>query len=216
VKKHNHDNNKTWQPFSLIMTHIIPGLNPRATITCQPHEIAYFSTMRRILSLSFLFAMALLGLSSCATTEYGTSREPEAPAVYIPRDLDETERRYVYEVERVLTRAGYRIASGRSAEYELDFRIESGPINTDTYLRLLHEGREIVSAYARSSGVLARQQTVRNSFEKCLYEFESQVPGARPSHEPSPEPGRNNRYFQQNWEPEFRRQSYDARPSASY
>ncbi|TLD69832.1 hypothetical protein FEM03_16050 [Phragmitibacter flavus] len=175
--------------------------------------------MRRILSLSLLFATVSL-FNSCATTEYGSSREPDAPAVYIPRDLDETERRLVYDVERVLTRAGYRISSGRSAEYELDFRIESGPINTDTNLRLLHEGREIVSAYARSSGILAREQTVRDSFDKCLYEFEAQVPRptiSRYDSGPGPGPLLDDRssYFRES-DRGLHRQSYDRGPSGGY
>ena len=146
--------------------------------------MAYFSAMRvrSFLSASVLFLGSVLLLPSCVTTDgySGGTGEPYTPAVSIPRDLDETEQRLVYEVEDTLRRAGYRIG-GRSAEYELDFRIESGPINTDTHLVLLRDGSEVATAYARSSGILNRPEVVRQSFRKALYEFERQVPRVRSS-----------------------------------
>lgn len=145
-----------------------------------------FSFFPPVFWLCLACAALALSLSSCATNEsygYGSS-ERYVPTVRMPRNLDDSERRYIYEVEDVLTRAGYRLTTSNAADYELEFRIESGPINTDTYLTLTRDnGQEVATAYARSSGLINRQQVVRQSFEKCLIEFERQVPSVGPSYD---------------------------------
>lgn len=138
----------------------------------------YPSAMHRLLPLLPLMA-ALFALSACATYESSGPGRPYAPAVYIPHYRDGYEARYLSTVESTLLRAGYQLSRSRSAEYELDFRIESGPVNTDTYLTLLRDRREIVKAYARGSGLFKRDQVIRQSFDKCLLEFENRLPHVR-------------------------------------
>jgi len=142
-------------------------------------RIAYFCRMRQLLPLSLLLAIMAM-LTSCVTDDYGYGNPGGSyvPTVYIPNDLGDYERRFVHAVEDSLSSAGYRVTRSRSAEYELEFRIEAGPLNTDTYLTLYRNGNETVTAYARGSGIFRGDAVVRESFDKCLYEFERQLPSA--------------------------------------
>lgn len=82
------------------------------------------------------------------------------------------------EIEDTLIRAGYRPTRDRSAEYQLEFDVDDGPVNADTHLTLSREGSEVARSYARVGGpriILHRQEFIRQSFDKCLRDFESQL-----------------------------------------
>jgi hypothetical protein len=126
---------------------------------------------------------------------YGYSR-PYVPVVSMPPNLDETERDLLPDIEDVFEDAGYRPTFSGGAEYELDFEVESGPINTDVRMRLFRGRQEIAGAYARSGGarsIFRRGQVVRDAFEKCLHEFDARLP--RPAHSgPGYDTRRDDRY----------------------
>lgn len=165
--------------------------------------------LRAILTLSaFLVVTFFVG---CTTVDdsYGYSR-PYVPRVSLPMDLDRDEHRLLPEIADVLEDAGYRTTSGGGAEYYLEFSVEVGPINADVSMNLLQGRREVARAYARAGGartLFRREQRIRNAFEQCLREFESQIPevsrGSRGGRA-----GRNGDTFSRD-----RRDRYDGRRS---
>ena len=124
-------------------------------------------------------AIALtLALVSCETPDYGGPGTRPAPRVLMPTGLSQNEARYLPDIEDVLIRSGYRPTRDRSAEYQLEFEIDDGPINADTHLTLSREGSEVARAYARVGGpriIVQRQEFIRQSFDKCLRDFDSQL-----------------------------------------
>jgi hypothetical protein len=136
-------------------------------------------------------------LSGCNSVDsgYGYSR-PYVPVVSMPPNLDETERDLLPDIEDVLVDAGYRTTFSGGAEYELDFVVESGPINTDVRIRLFRGRQEIAGAYSRSGGarsIFRRGEVVREAFGNCLDEFESRLP--RPARRgPGNDTRRDDRY----------------------
>jgi hypothetical protein len=165
-----------------------------------------------------LLAPAIVSCSS-TDTSYGYSR-PYVPAVGLPANLDETELRLLPEIERVLEDAGYRVTQGRDADFDLDFSVDAGPINADVAMRLVRGRREVARAYARSGGarmLFRRPQVIRDAFEKCLHEFENQLPPATRA-----DTGRSREGYDDNWNSrdrrdDFRRrENYDYPPSEPY
>jgi hypothetical protein len=121
-------------------------------------------------------------LSSCATgPDYSSGNQrPYVPRVSMPDpgSLSANERRYLPEVENALEAAGYRPTQGE-AEYRLHIHLEDGPINADSHLTMFRGSSEIARANARVGGatmVFRRQQFVNESFQKCLSDFEVQIP----------------------------------------
>lgn len=128
--------------------------------------------------VSFILAALALTLSSCETPGYAGPGPRPAPRVLMPGGLSQNEARFVPEIEDALIRAGYRPTRDRSAEYALEFEVDDGPVNADTHLILYREGSEVARAYARVGGpriLLQRQEFIRQSFEKCLNDFEGQL-----------------------------------------
>lgn len=134
--------------------------------------------MRRLLLASLSIIAIAFGVTSCETPDYGGPGTRPAPRVLMPTGLSQNEARYLPDIEDVLIRSGYRPTRDRSAEYQLEFEIDDGPINADTHLTLSREGSEVARAYARVGVpriILHRQEFIRQSFDKCLRDFDSQL-----------------------------------------
>jgi hypothetical protein len=149
-------------------------------------------------ALLVLSVLPFIAGCNSVDTGYGYSR-PYVPFVALPTNLDPAERNLLPEIEDVLNNAGYRTSFSGEAEYDLDFLVDSGPINTDVRIRLFRGRQEIVVAYARSGGarsLFRRGQVVRDAFEKCLREFEARLP--RSDHRRTgPDPWRDDRYLRE-------------------
>lgn len=134
--------------------------------------------MHRLLAPVLLVASFLL--ASCETPEsVGPGRRPP-PLVLMPATADASERELMPELEDALTDAGFRPTYRTPADYSLEFEVDDGPINADVHLRLLRHGEEVARAYARTGGpriLLHRREFIRQSFDKCLNQFESQIHG---------------------------------------
>lgn len=128
---------------------------------------------------SALLALTLVMLNSCETLETERPEQGYAPPVMMPEDLSADERRLIPYVEDVLRRAGFRPVYDGGAEYELEFKVDDGPVNADVHLSLLRRGGPVAKAYARTGGpsiVFRRQEMIRESFDKCLRDFDGQLP----------------------------------------
>lgn len=126
-----------------------------------------------------LLAITLIVLNSCESIETERSEHGYAQPVLMPEDLSADERRLAPYVEDVLRRAGFRPVYGGDAEYELDFKVDDGPVNADVHLTLLRRGGAVAKSYARTGGpgiVFRREEMIRESFDKCLSDFDRQLP----------------------------------------
>jgi len=134
--------------------------------------------MHRIITTS-IAAFTLVVLNSCETMDYEGPERDRRPEVSIPTDLSNSERRLIGAVEDALADAGYRPIRDDDAEFALEFEVDDGPVNADVHLRLLREGSLVVRSYARTGGpaiIFKRDEMIRDSFDKCLRDFERQLP----------------------------------------
>jgi hypothetical protein len=170
---------------------------------------------------SALSVLAAVTLSSCVVpieSDSGSypSRRP-APSVALPYDLSEDEQRLLPSVIDALEDAGYRTSRSRSGDLELEFKIDDGPVNADTYITLLHRGSPVARSYARVGGpaiIVRRQQVIIESFEKCLSDFERKIPAARDWDRPGDFDGYHDDYRRENRSP-YSDDDYD-RPYRGY
>lgn len=133
---------------------------------------------------SALLAMTLIMLNSCETVDTASTGQP----VMMPEHLSASEHRLIPYVEDVLRQAGFRPVYGGGAEYELKFNVDDGPVNADVHLTLLRRGGELIKSYARTGGpsiVFRRQEMINESFDKCLHDFDRQLPRRNEWHERS-------------------------------
>ncbi|CAN5836241.1 hypothetical protein BH11VER1_BH11VER1_05240 [soil metagenome] len=123
--------------------------------------------------------MTLIMLNSCESVETDRPEQSRDQPVMMPEKLSDNERRLIPYVEDVLRRAGFRPVYGGGAEYELKFTVDDGPVNADVHLTLLRRGGELIKSYARTGGpsiVFRRQEMISESFDKCLRDFDRQLP----------------------------------------
>ncbi len=110
----------------------------------------------------------------------------------MPNDLDQRESGYVGQIASLLQQHGYQPVNGGYADYQLNFTIETGPVNADATLTL-HQGPRIVAqAKGRDGGpriIFDRSGVVRNAVDRCLPQFASQLPQPMPSYGPPPQYG---------------------------
>ena len=100
----------------------------------------------------------------------------------MPRNLDQREAGYLGMIGGMLEQNGYQPVNGGYADYELDFTIETGPVNADATLTLRQGPRIINQATGRDGGpriIIDRNGVVRNAVDRCLNEFAPRLP--RPS-----------------------------------
>jgi hypothetical protein len=123
--------------------------------------------------------VGLVFLGGCATrTEFTPDGGPVT--VGMPAELTDRERGYMTEVDSALRGAGYVPVRHGAGELELDFRIEEGPINTDTTI-VLQDGRTVLAeGRNRGSGIplIGRDKVAERSFRKAFDDFQAALPGA--------------------------------------
>jgi len=168
--------------------------------------------MQRFFSLALMLS-AIAVLTSCEVVESGGYGRDYSPTVSLPEDLNNTERRLLGAVVDVLEDAGYQITRGSSAEYELEFEIDDGPVNADVYITLLRDGDTLVKSYARTGGpriIIDRDGVIRDSFEKSLSDFERRLPspgGRRGSYDDYRSGSPGDRYREDDYRGSDRRRS---------
>jgi hypothetical protein len=148
-------------------------------------SLGVISYMMQKLSLLLCGLLASFFFSSCQTTPSGPGSAPRRPTVLLPYELDEREASYMRQITGMLNQYGYNPVRGGYADYELDFSIETGPINADANLTLREGHRTVAQGFGRDGGpriILNRNQVVRNAVERCLAEFEPQLRSARRSY----------------------------------
>ena len=135
----------------------------------------------RVVSFVLVAVAALFwaGCTSFPPDGLPIDRRPRAIPVSMPGSLNANEQRHVHTVEAALRENGYRPVAHSGAEYRLEFTIESGPVNTDTNLRLIHGGEIEAQSYARAGGpryLFDKQRAADDSFSECMAEFRRRLP----------------------------------------
>ncbi|MGJ8633551.1 MAG: hypothetical protein ACSHX7_06500 [Luteolibacter sp.] len=119
-----------------------------------------------------LAALCTILLASCVAprTPYMADR---SPTIGMPAKLSARERSFIPEVESALTDAGLVPLSYGRGEYQLEYSIEEGPINTDTRIAILESGSEIIAGQGRASGapLIGRTGVAEKSFKKSFDQF---------------------------------------------
>lgn len=146
----------------------------------------------------YTLRLALVVLAATAVSCAGTRRSaymgdepPPPPTVLMPSKLSDRERQFAPEVETALRTAGMvPIYRGRG-EMQLEFEMLEGPINTDTRLRLLEDGRVLASGDGRGSGppLVRRERVAENSFQRAMDTFSTQLDRVSQQHSLRPPTG---------------------------
>lgn len=122
--------------------------------------------------IRLLAALFLVSLTSCASR---TPFYPGGPTtVGMPEKLSDREREFISEIDTALRQQGLTPVKHGKGDLQLDFEISSGPINIDTYITLIEDENEIVSAEGRSGGMpfVGRDGVARKSFDEAFAEFQ--------------------------------------------
>lgn len=133
-----------------------------------------------------LVGLGLMTGVSCVDTrpfpDSGGGVAPAPPMVLMPATSSVREQPFLPQVEGVLRRNGLDPVYRGRAEMLLEFTIEEGPVNVDTYLRLIDHGRVVALGQGRASGapLINRNRVLEDSFFRALSDFERQVARFRP------------------------------------
>ena len=136
--------------------------------------------MKAILLGSLVLLTCLL--PGCVVEPFPPGPAYLPPPVLMPLTLNDRSSQYVGRVDETLRRSGLEPVYRGSADMRLEFSIDEGPVNVDTYLRLVDRGRVVALGQARASGPLLinRERVVQDSFYRALAQFESQLSRSRP------------------------------------
>jgi hypothetical protein len=98
------------------------------------------------------------------------------------------ERAFVPQIEGVLQRNGLLPVYRGRTEMVLEFTIEEGPVNVDTYIRLIDHGRVAALGQGRACGppLINRNRVLEDSFLRALTDFERQLGRFAPTPAPRP------------------------------
>lgn len=113
-------------------------------------------------------------LVACAPTR--TPFSPDGPTtVGMPEKLSDRERTYIPEIDNALRNQGLVPVKHGRGDFQLDFRMSSGPVNIDTRIAMLENGAELFVANGRAGGVplIGRENVARKSFDQAYAEFQS-------------------------------------------
>jgi hypothetical protein len=148
------------------------------------------AVMNRFLrsSLAFCF-LVLVGCVDNQPFPPGGGLAPSPPpTVLMPVSGTVRERAFVPQIEGVLQRNGLVPVYRGRAEMVLEFTIEEGPVNVDTYIRLIDHGRVAALGQGRASGppLINRNRVLEDSFFRALTDFERQLGRFGPAPTPRP------------------------------
>lgn len=137
------------------------------------------------------FVLCVLSLVSCVDPNPfpgagGGLAPPPPPTVLMPATGSVREQAYLPEIENVLRRNGLDPVFRGRADMLLEFTIEEGPINVDTYIRLINQGRVAALGEGRANGppLINRNRVVADSFYLAMTNFEGQIARYRPAQRP--------------------------------
>lgn len=135
------------------------------------------------------FILCVLSLVSCVDPNPfpgpgGGMAPPPPPTVLMPVTGSVREQAYIPEIENVLRRNGLDPVYRGRTDMLLEFTIEEGPVNVDTYIRLIDHGRAAALGQGRASGppLINRNRVLADSFYRALTDFEDQIARSRPAH----------------------------------
>ena len=148
--------------------------------------MGYGMRMRILLSV-FVGVAFCLGLVGCQTLPGagGPGAAARVPGVLMPRNLDQREAGYLGRIATLLEQNGLRPVDGGFAEFQLDFSIETGPVNADAVLVMRDGPRVMAQAKGRDGGpriILNRSGVVDNAVNACLSDFSAQLRRGQPSY----------------------------------
>ena len=117
-------------------------------------------------------------LASCAFNKR-TPFTPQSgpPTVGMPAELSERERLFVPDLESTLRNQGFVPVRSGAGDMQLEFVMESGPINTDTRIILMEGSRTVAQGNGRASGLplIGRSKVAENSFDRAHKQFEQEL-----------------------------------------
>lgn len=128
-----------------------------------------------------LFAVvAAVSLSACATSRTAFTPQSGPPTVGMPAEVSAKERLFIPDLENALRGDGYVTVRSGAGDYQLEFQIQEGPINTDTRIELLEGGKRVAIGNGRAAGapLFGRSKVAEKSFSRAFEQFQSAMPRA--------------------------------------
>ena len=122
--------------------------------------------------LAILTGFLVIGCASKSRTPFTPQSGP--PTVGMPASLSDRERLFVPDIEASLRDNGLLPVRHGAGEMELEFTMDSGPVNTNTRIALRDGRRTVASGSGRASGLplVGRSTVAENSFKRAFDEFE--------------------------------------------
>jgi len=160
------------------------GLRRKITTALEFRQAVGYGMSAMVLFLRMSAVLSVLTLVSCVDpTPYpvGGAAPPPPPTVLMPATATVREQAYLPQIEEVLRRNGLDPVYRGRTDMLLEFTIEEGPVNVDTYIRLIDQGRIAALGQGRANGppLINRNRVLDDSFFRALTDFERQLGGSR-------------------------------------
>jgi len=160
------------------------GLQRKITTALEFRQPVGYGKGVMVLFLRVSAVLSLLTLVSCVDSNPypgGGVAPPPPPTVLMPATASVREQAYIPQVEEVLRRNGLDPVYRGRTDMLLEFTIEEGPVNVDTYIRLIDQGRIAALGQGRANGppLINRNRVLEDSFFRALTDFERQLGGSR-------------------------------------
>lgn len=132
--------------------------------------------LRRLLAFA-----AVLSLSACGTSRTAFAPESGPPTIGMPAQVSAKERLFIPDLEEALRNNGYVPVRSGGGDYQLEFQIQEGPINTDTRIEMTENGSRVAIGTGRAAGapLIGRSKVAEKSFGRAFEQFRSEMPAAR-------------------------------------
>lgn len=130
----------------------------------------------------FFAVAAAISLSACGTSRTAFTPQSGPPTVGMPAQISAKERLFIPDLENALRGDGYMTVRSGAGDYQLEFEIKEGPINTDTRIEMLEGGKRVAIGNGRAAGapLIGRSKVAEKSFSRAFEQFQSAMPsGAR-------------------------------------
>jgi hypothetical protein len=144
---------------------------------CIRRFIPYLQAIMRPFRLMIALGLSTL-LAGCAgNTRTPFTPESGPPTVGMPASLSERERLFVPDLEAALRNQGLVPVRSGAGDMQLEFVVETGPINTDTRIALLEGSRTVAQGEGRASGLplVGRSKVAEKSFDRAFRQFEADL-----------------------------------------